>query len=240
MERSYSKCTTVSELSQNYGRKVLGALVLSLCGLSLFGVDGTRTNLTTGIWSDVAQWDGGIVGGGPGSQVFIAPGFGGARKEDRFLQVPDEGVTLGTLRYQSGDPIGAIRIWGGPLVFDSPGGNSYVYGANGAPLNLLAGIEGTNTIQFSNVTLASRATHTGNTVISGWMNLYGNTYADTPGLAMTNGLPPTRITLKSGSGISCTSRGSWNAFSATTIPKRMLARCANTSKAPRAFRPFFR
>lgn len=189
------------------------ALLAHLVGMAVLAGDGTWTNLTTGVWSDAAQWQGGIVGGGTGSEIVIAPGFGGARKDDRFLQVPDEGVTLGTLRYRTGDPVGAIRIWGGPLVFASPGGHSYLYGTSGA-LNLLAGIEGTDTIEFYNVTVASRAAHTGDTVISGWLNLYGNTYADTPSLASTNGLPPTRITLKGGAGITSTSRGSWDAFSA--------------------------
>ena len=92
---------------------------------------------------------------------------------------------------------------------------------------MLAAIEGTNTMRFSNVVLGSRATHTGDSVVTNRLDLYGNTYADVPGLATTNGLPPTRITLR-GATIYSTSRGSWGAFSAnfTLTEGSRMAVCA--------------
>ena len=50
--------------------------------------------------------------------------------------------------------------------------------------------------------------------MSGWMNVYGHTYAADPGVASTNNLPPTRLTLHGGSTLVSYSRGSWAAFSA--------------------------
>ena len=187
----------------------------ALLGLSAWGADGAWTNLTTGVWSDAAQWSGGVAGGGAGSQISIMPGFGGARPDDRFLQVPDEGVTIGTLQYQAGTPMGAIRIWGGPLTFDN-GGYASITGNRGYSYSfcLLAGIEGTDTIQFSEVTLASRAVHTGDTVVSGKCNIFGNTYADFPSLTTTNQIPNTRLILKDGAQVDSVSRGSWDPFSA--------------------------
>ena len=182
--------------------------------LPAFGTDGTWTNLTTGVWSDPAQWVDGIVGGGSGSRIDIVPGFGGDRPDDRFLEVPyGDGVTLGSLRYLSGTPQGAIRIYGGPLVFDNPDGYANIQGNNGS-LILLSEIHGTDTIQFDSVTLAAPAFHTGDTVVNGGINLYGHTYAATPGEAVTNFLPATRLTLMGNAHLSSLSRGSWGTFSA--------------------------
>jgi len=113
-----------------------------LARMAVWADDGTWTNLTTGVWSDATQWADGVVGGGVGGLVDIAPGFGGARAADRMLQVPYEGVTLGALRYLSGEPLGAIRIFGGPLVFDNTGSNVSVTGGSGNPLNILSEIRG--------------------------------------------------------------------------------------------------
>ena len=65
-------------------------VAFALLGLSAWSIDGTWTNLTTGVWTDATQWHGGVIGGGAGSQIGIMPGFGGARPDDRFLQVPDD------------------------------------------------------------------------------------------------------------------------------------------------------
>ena len=190
-------------------------VAFALLGLSAWSIDGTWTNLTTGVWTDATQWHGGVIGGGAGSQIGIMPGFGGARPDDRFLQVPDEGVTVGTLQYQAGNPMGAIRIWGGPLTFDN-GGYATITGPGGSSYSfcLLARIEGTDTIQFSDVTLATHAAHTGDTVVSGKCNIFGNTYADFPSLTTTNQIPNTRLILKAGAQVDSVSRGSWDPFSA--------------------------
>lgn len=205
----------------NACRRMLVLTSAVLCLGATWATDGVWSNLTTGLWSDPANWRNGSVGGGAGASVVIAPGFGGERPENRMMEIPGAGVTLGSLVYEAGDPMGAIRIWGGPLTFDGNGGEARIRGCvdpatGGLALNVLTEVHATGDLHLESVTLGSIAHHTGDTYLdSGTLNLYFVCSADRPSAAATNYLPATSLHMGPGTGIYAVSRGSSGAYSAT-------------------------
>lgn len=188
---------------------------LLVFGLVAGAADYTWTNLAAGVWNDPANWLNGAVGGGSGSRVNVIPGFSTATQEGRQLQVPDAGVTVGSLQYLAGqEPQGAIRIWGGPITLDN-GEERAVVGSQLFPDSLIvfAPLQGTGDVQLSNVTLTGPAHYAGNTYMSGVVNLYSHCYAERICETVTNQLPTTKLFCDS-----CTvhyySHCSWDAFDA--------------------------
>lgn len=178
--------------------------------------DSTWTNLTTGVWSDSANWLDGVVGGGYASRVDIRYGCETADMEGRMLQVPDAGVTLGWLQFVDGNVESQIRVWGGPITLDNTNGHAFVSGSqnHAGRLILFAPLQGTNDVQLYNTTLAGPARYTGNTYVYGWLNLYNLCYADCICETVTNQLPPTKLFLRNGACVQAYSHCSWEAFDA--------------------------
>ena len=164
----------------------------------------TWTNLTQGAWNEPSNWQDGCVPGGADAVAVIARGCEAAAKDERFLTIPSEGVTVGMLGYPHATASDELRIYGGPLRL--AGAQPSIVGVDYHNINVYSTITAANGICLKDMTVGAPLDVSGPVTVDGTLRILGDGGADSIGDAATNMFPTGKLVLRSNSKIAFFSR----------------------------------
>lgn len=181
--------------------------------LPVLAENGTWTNLGQGTWLDAANWMDGVVAQGADAVATVAAGCEAAAKDERFLTVPAEGVTVGQLVYPGATPDRELRVFGGPLTL--AGADPRIAGTDYHNLGIFSTVVSSGGVTLRDMTVGAPLAVRGPVTVEGTLRILGDGGADAPGDAAQDMFPTERLVLGSGAKAAFFSR---SASTARTVP----------------------